>query len=226
VLRTVNHASLATLDDRIALDARAARNIVAHRNGADGLAGTADDRRFATLAELDTVSFVGPVAFEKLVAFVQSRPLSDVLPAGAFRFEVTTRIPVTRSKFNAIAQGGPYNTSETQVSTRTHTFEVSSDGVTIRVATGTLGLGTPLPDTIDAAGNFAFATSREGLTPDQRRIFWNESQLAGHLDSLGELVIDDLYEIGGSGSQIFGYSGTITELAGAASAELPYVEPR
>ena len=225
VLRTASFASLATLDNTIALDARAAKNIVAYRKGADGVAGTADDRRFTTLAQLDAIAYVGPVAFEHLVSFVESRPLADVLPAGAFRMDVTVTTPLSVSRWNSLAQGGPYNTTETTAATRTRTFELSSDGTTLRIATGTLGQVTPLPETVED-GVFAFTTSRDGITDDGRRIFWNEAQLSGTVSRLGELVVDDLYEFSGNGSQIFGYSGSITELAGPAFGELPYVDPR
>jgi phosphatidylserine/phosphatidylglycerophosphate/cardiolipin synthase-like enzyme len=51
-----------------AVPSTAARNIVAHRDGPDGLAGTADDDRFDDLAELDAVKYVGPVTLSRLVA--------------------------------------------------------------------------------------------------------------------------------------------------------------
>lgn len=48
-----------------------ARNIVAHRNGADGTFGTADDNLFDTLAELDAVSYVGSITLNKLVSYAE-----------------------------------------------------------------------------------------------------------------------------------------------------------
>lgn len=51
----------------------AAKNVIAHRDGADGQAGTADDDRFDDLAELDGVPYVGPVALGKLVAAIDAR---------------------------------------------------------------------------------------------------------------------------------------------------------
>jgi len=50
---------------------RAARNIIAHRDGADGTFGTADDNLFDTLAELDAVLYVGPVTLNKLVGYAE-----------------------------------------------------------------------------------------------------------------------------------------------------------
>jgi hypothetical protein len=68
VLALVNRATVAELDGDAGLDARAARNIVAHRDGPDARPGTADDDRFDDLAELDAVPYVGPAAFGLLVA--------------------------------------------------------------------------------------------------------------------------------------------------------------
>lgn len=69
----LHHANTLTedeLDIDVALDARAARNIVAYRaNGP-----------FLTLEELDAVPWVGPSAFQKLVAYAQANP---VIPAAA-----------------------------------------------------------------------------------------------------------------------------------------------
>lgn len=59
---------VATLDDDCALRSDAARNIVAHRDGADAVAGTGDDDRFNDLAELDGVARVGPKTLADLAA--------------------------------------------------------------------------------------------------------------------------------------------------------------
>ncbi|MBM3314974.1 amidohydrolase family protein, partial [candidate division WOR-3 bacterium] len=56
----------ALLDDQVGLETRAARNIVAHRDGPDGQPGTADDDRFDDVAELLSVSYVGPTALSRL----------------------------------------------------------------------------------------------------------------------------------------------------------------
>jgi hypothetical protein len=69
VLRVANKSTRESLDDDVALDARAARAIMRYRTGADGVAGTDDDRRFWTLDELDRVPYVGPVAFENLTEY-------------------------------------------------------------------------------------------------------------------------------------------------------------
>jgi hypothetical protein len=74
VLRFLNGpaADVATLDVAAALDARAARNIVAHVRGADGVLGTGDDHLLASVAELDAIAYVGPAAIDALVAYVDS----------------------------------------------------------------------------------------------------------------------------------------------------------
>ncbi|NOY93252.1 MAG: hypothetical protein GXP55_18865 [Deltaproteobacteria bacterium] len=69
--------SFELLDDAVALDRRAAENLVAHRDGADGVFGTRDDDLFDTLAEVDAVRWVGPSALAKLTEFAQ---LNDYVP--------------------------------------------------------------------------------------------------------------------------------------------------
>lgn len=75
VLALVNTASVALLDDEVPLDRRAAVAIVARRDGADAIRGTADDNTFDDLAELDAVSWVGAVAFEALLDYVHAEGL-------------------------------------------------------------------------------------------------------------------------------------------------------
>ena len=71
-LRVANEASRTELRSGVGLSSRAAANIVAFRLGDDGTPGTADDRSFSTLAELDAVPYVGPIAFGKLVAYAKA----------------------------------------------------------------------------------------------------------------------------------------------------------
>ncbi|MBU1535952.1 helix-hairpin-helix domain-containing protein, partial [Myxococcota bacterium] len=59
------------LDIDVDLDRRAAENIVAHRNGPDGIFGTPDDDPFGSVDELDGVAYVGPSAIEKIYQFAQ-----------------------------------------------------------------------------------------------------------------------------------------------------------
>jgi hypothetical protein len=76
ILSLVNYpgTELSTLDAKAGLDVRAAKNIIARRNGADGVAPSSDDAPFATIAELDAVSYVGDAAFGKLLAFAKAHP--------------------------------------------------------------------------------------------------------------------------------------------------------
>jgi len=61
--------------DGVGVVERAVDNITYVRLGDDGVAGTEDDGRFTTLAELDAVPFVGPIAFGKLLAYARSHGL-------------------------------------------------------------------------------------------------------------------------------------------------------
>ncbi|MEQ1500921.1 MAG: nuclease A inhibitor family protein [Myxococcota bacterium] len=61
--------SLAVLDVDVALDARAAGAIVAHRDGPDGRPSTADDDRFDTIAELDAAYYVGDSALTAILDY-------------------------------------------------------------------------------------------------------------------------------------------------------------
>ncbi len=61
--RTVTGADL---DDIVSLDRRAAENIVAWRAGVDGVDGTADDRTYMALEELDAIKYVGVTALGRM----------------------------------------------------------------------------------------------------------------------------------------------------------------
>ncbi len=76
VLDLVNYpgTDLQTLDVTIGLDSRAAKNIVALRNGPDGAAPTGDDRVFERLADLDAVPLVGNTALTRLQIYAAEHP--------------------------------------------------------------------------------------------------------------------------------------------------------
>jgi len=57
------------LDVAVGLDARAARSIVWHRNGPDGLHGTGDDDALDSVEEVDAQYYVGRTALERLEAY-------------------------------------------------------------------------------------------------------------------------------------------------------------
>lgn len=69
----------------IGLRSNAGANIIEHRDGPDGQAGTADDNLFDDIEELDAVPFVGPVSLDALVmtaadgcdSGIESRPFID-----------------------------------------------------------------------------------------------------------------------------------------------------
>jgi hypothetical protein len=75
VLELANTTSRADLGGEIGLAVKAADNIAAVRDGDDGNAGTSDDARFSTLAQLDAVPFVGPQAFGKLLQYARDNDL-------------------------------------------------------------------------------------------------------------------------------------------------------
>jgi hypothetical protein len=66
-------------DDELAKDARigskAAIGIVGRRDGADGTPGTADDRPFATIKDLDGVKWVGATTLTRLAAYAKKKGL-------------------------------------------------------------------------------------------------------------------------------------------------------
>lgn len=68
ILRIVNTLSQDELDHDVALDARAARNIVDRRTNIGD---------FLTLEELDAVAYVGPTAFQKLREYAAANPIPE-----------------------------------------------------------------------------------------------------------------------------------------------------
>lgn len=71
VLLLVNDADVDVdeLDHDARLDARAARNIIAHRDGDDSISGTDDDDPIDSIPELDDIGYVGRTAFTRLVDY-------------------------------------------------------------------------------------------------------------------------------------------------------------
>jgi phosphatidylserine/phosphatidylglycerophosphate/cardiolipin synthase-like enzyme len=87
VLRLVNDPkeTATTLKSGAKISSRAATNIVKHRDGADGKAGTSDDDKFDTLKELDAISYVGPATLNLLIE--RARALGYITD-GAASFDV------------------------------------------------------------------------------------------------------------------------------------------
>lgn len=76
LLAVVNYPGTdqATLDDDAGLDSRAAANIIAYRNGPDGICPSSDDVTFTDIGELDAIPYVGDTAFAKLEAYAAAHP--------------------------------------------------------------------------------------------------------------------------------------------------------
>jgi DNA uptake protein ComE-like DNA-binding protein/uracil-DNA glycosylase len=74
VYEFLNHKSTtaAVLDDNVGLTPEQANNIIAHRNGADGILGTSDDNLFDSIEELDAVPLIDSAEIEKIKAFASS----------------------------------------------------------------------------------------------------------------------------------------------------------
>jgi hypothetical protein len=73
-LRLVNGASAQSLKNDVRVTKRVADNIVAWRRGADGVEGTADDRIFYALAELDAIPYIGPATLSRIVDYATLHP--------------------------------------------------------------------------------------------------------------------------------------------------------
>ena len=73
-LEMLNHETtdLKVLDVDAALTSTAAKNLLAHRNGPDGVLGTEDDDPFDSIQEVDDISGVGPSALGKILAFAET----------------------------------------------------------------------------------------------------------------------------------------------------------
>lgn len=71
LLRFLNDAEVATfatLDETCAIRSDSADLLLSHRDGPDGLPGTADDRPFTSVAEVQAVKQVGPWTLDRLVS--------------------------------------------------------------------------------------------------------------------------------------------------------------
>lgn len=80
VLHVVNTLTEAQLASQVQLAAAAAKNIAAYRTGDDETAATSDDETFDSLRELDSIPFVGAVAFGKLLAYAEAEGFTDDPP--------------------------------------------------------------------------------------------------------------------------------------------------
>lgn len=122
VLFVANTSSRAVLGSDVGLANKAADNIVAVRDGDDGAAGTADDAAFSTLAQLDAVPFVGPVAFGKLLAYAVANDIVGDVPVAntdPFASDPCPGAPITAAE--AVAARGNIGSYQMVVRTRTCT---------------------------------------------------------------------------------------------------------
>ena len=115
------------LDEGVGIDARAADRIVAHRQGPDGLDGTADDERYTTIMALDAVAYVGdatlsllgdaawelgyvPVLVLEGVAFSEGGLEATLLLANGATFdELDTGAGLDKRAAEALLGGRPYS---------------------------------------------------------------------------------------------------------------------
>ena len=72
VVAYVNNPEIGYQDLRDAgVHKRASQNIIAHRDGPDGITGTEDDDFFDDVDEIDAVKYVGPVAMDQLISAIE-----------------------------------------------------------------------------------------------------------------------------------------------------------
>ncbi|MEZ4222747.1 MAG: proprotein convertase P-domain-containing protein [Polyangiaceae bacterium] len=90
--------TLYVLDELVPLNRKAAENLIAHRNGPDGILGTADDDRFDDVAEVDAVPYVGPAALASLLAYAE---LKGFVPQDGDLLGVYDNVAFTVNEANA-----------------------------------------------------------------------------------------------------------------------------
>ena len=73
IVRVANEVTAAVLTAQVRLTAAQAAAIVAYRNGPDGTAGTTDDRRFTTVAQIDAVPGIGEASITKLLTYATAQ---------------------------------------------------------------------------------------------------------------------------------------------------------
>jgi hypothetical protein len=103
VLAVANTLAKPALVEDVGLVTRAANAILAHRAGADGEAGTADDDRLDDLAELDAVPWIGEISFGHLLAYAEANGYVDVDP---FAEASCSGPAITLDRLQALTDGG------------------------------------------------------------------------------------------------------------------------
>jgi hypothetical protein len=107
ILEVANTAKLTVLKNDVQLSVKAADNIVAYRTGDDEVAETSDDETFGSLAELDAVPYIGPLAFQKLLDYVHDADLVGDPPAPAGQWTSETIANGSSSDFTVTSDGKP-----------------------------------------------------------------------------------------------------------------------
>lgn len=112
VLQVANDRSAEEMHDH-GVPQHAADNIVAVRVGDDGIAGTSDDVTYASLAQLDAVPYVGPIAFARLLAYANelngSAASNPTITPPADLWNVAPCTPVDWSQLAAMFASGETN---------------------------------------------------------------------------------------------------------------------
>jgi len=118
---------LRMLDDEVGVNRRGARNLIAHRNGPDGVYPSYDDDPFQTLAEVESVRYVGPVSVQLIIDFARDRMVEPGVMVEGVLFsdldeaavlwglaqasveELTYELGVNSRAAEALMQSGPYD---------------------------------------------------------------------------------------------------------------------
>jgi len=128
------------LDHDAGLNVRAARNLIHHRDGWDGVLGSYDDNLFGDIDEVDSVRWVGPSAIASLVEFAANE---GYIPEGADILGTWDNVTFTVDVADAVL-----------------TFVNDSDQVTLDVE---VGLDRRAADSITAALPIASVEELAGL---------------------------------------------------------------
>lgn len=149
VVALVNDRSVTfdTLRSDVGLSKTAATNVIAHRDGKDGVGRTPDDDLYDTITELDAVKQVGPSALDALLDYAEENGyLADQLAKK--REVIFSPQPAADSHNARIAQ--LINSAQTSVDVAMYSF---SDG----------GIGTALADAVKRGVKvrFLFDTASE-----------------------------------------------------------------
>lgn len=93
MLRVANELDHHALDVDVGLDRRAANSIIAHRAGADLVLGTADDQYVGSIAELDSLYWLGEAMLWRIQSYALTEGwVPEAVPAAACEPEVDDAI--------------------------------------------------------------------------------------------------------------------------------------